>query len=151
MSALAIEREDQVYYKRTRTKPQAPRTLNCAILRLYGPDKFAISSLHCKVPIHLLSAASDSKSIDSPHPRQTPAPSFKSPYRNRLESSSSLPPAYLREAVPTKASDYPDKCFGFTVGKRVLESSAGHTSVSDAYPWDDGEAEQIWGPCGRRS
>ena len=25
-----------------RTKPQAPRTLNCAILRLYGPEKFAI-------------------------------------------------------------------------------------------------------------
>jgi hypothetical protein len=26
----------------TRTKPQAPRTLNCAILRLFGPEKFAI-------------------------------------------------------------------------------------------------------------
>src|SRR5580692_7946989 len=28
----------------TRTKPQAPRTLNCAILRRYGPKNFPISA-----------------------------------------------------------------------------------------------------------
>jgi hypothetical protein len=78
----------------TRTKPQAPRTLNCAILKLYGPDRFAISALRCEAPTHLLSAGSDSKSIDLPRPLKTPAPSFKSPYRNRLESSSNLPLAY---------------------------------------------------------
>jgi hypothetical protein len=44
-----------------RTKPQAPRTLDCAILRQYGPNKFAISALRRKVPTHLLSAGLDSK------------------------------------------------------------------------------------------
>jgi hypothetical protein len=38
-----------------RTKPQAPRTLNCAILSQNGPYKFAISALRCKVPTRLLS------------------------------------------------------------------------------------------------
>jgi hypothetical protein len=42
-----------------RTKPQAPRTLRCAILRLYGPGKIAISALHHKVVTAELSASCD--------------------------------------------------------------------------------------------
>ena len=53
-------------------------------------NKCATSALRCRVPTHLLSAGSDSKSIDSPPPLKTPASSFKSPYRNRLESSSTF-------------------------------------------------------------
>ena len=34
----------------TRTKPQAPRMLHCAIIRLYGPGQSAIVALYCKVP-----------------------------------------------------------------------------------------------------
>jgi hypothetical protein len=75
-----------------RTKPQAPRTLNCAIRRQYGPNKFAISALRCKVTTHLLSAGSDSKSIDSPRLRQTPAASFLPPNRKRLAQSVMLSP-----------------------------------------------------------
>jgi hypothetical protein len=37
---------------RARTKPQAPRMLACAILRLYGPKKIAISALQRKVTTH---------------------------------------------------------------------------------------------------
>jgi len=41
------------------TKPQAPRTLICAILGPYGPDKFANAALQRKVSTYLLSASSD--------------------------------------------------------------------------------------------
>jgi hypothetical protein len=40
-----------------RTTAQAPRTLHCAILRQYGPNKFAISALrsgHCVVKVRLI-------------------------------------------------------------------------------------------------
>jgi hypothetical protein len=72
------------------TKPQAPRTLDCATLRQFGSNKFAISALRCKDPTHLLSAGSDSQSIDSSYPRQIPAASFLSPNRKRLAQTTRL-------------------------------------------------------------
>lgn len=47
-------------------------------------DRFAISALRWRVPTLLLSADSDSKSIDSPRPRQTlwlPSPQSKAPQK----------------------------------------------------------------------
>ena len=54
-------------------------------------QRFAISALRFKVPTHLLSAGSHSRSIDSLHPRQTPAASFLPPNRKRLAPTTRRP------------------------------------------------------------